>query len=249
MYLQKNSDCQYYKYIGFRSLCWEQSFVSSADKYKRGISPHCTYFVTGVYDIGYFYPVVTMQQPHGADSIYYSMADVCEQHRSYFYFKEGINVEKAYKLPQISVRLKLSEEQPLYSTESLDGPEQVVRVMAEFLREMDREYCCVLNLDNKLHPINFNVVSIGDINGVCVPIQNVFKAAILSNAKSIILFHNHPSGSLTPGKKDMDVTKKLIEAGKIMDIPLIDHIIVGGGNAGWYSLKNNTPLMFSGVTK
>lgn len=156
-------------------------------------------------------------------------------------------MKKTYKLPQIAVRLKLSEEQPLYSTEPLDGPEQVVRVMANFLKEMDREYCCVLNLDNKLCPINFNVVSIGDIGGVRVPIPNVFKSAILSNARSIMLFHNHPSGSLTPGRLDMDVTRKLIKAGNIMNIPLIDHIIVGSGNAGWYSLRNNTPQMFSGV--
>ena len=115
--------------------------------------------------------------------------------------------------------------------------------MAEALAEMDREYCCVMNLDNKNRTINFNVVSIGDVNASIVPIQNTFKAAILSNATSLMLLHNHISGVLEPSGDDMIVTKRIIEAGKIMNIPVVDHLIVAGGSGQFYSFRENYPEM------
>ncbi len=149
-----------------------------------------------------------------------------------------------YELKQVKVRLKLAEAEPLYSVEQINSPDKAVRVMAEALSQMDREYCCVVNLDASNHPINFNVVSIGDINGAQVPIQNVFKSAILSNAASIMMFHNHPSGNTNASREDIDVTKRLIEAGKIMNIPVTDHIIVAGGTAELYSFREKSPDMF-----
>lgn len=151
---------------------------------------------------------------------------------------------KKYKLKQIQVRLKIAEAEPLYSTEPITDSETAARVMASALAQMDREYCCVVNLDNRLHPINFNIVSIGDINRSVVSMQNVFKAAILSNAVSIMLFHNHPSGSLEPSLEDMQITRKLIEAGKIMDIPVLDHIIIAGGTGEYFSFKREFEEMF-----
>ena len=149
-----------------------------------------------------------------------------------------------YELQQVKVRLKLAEAEPLYSTEQITTPDKAAEVMAQALAQMDREYCCVVNLDGANHPINFNVVSIGDVNQAHVPIQNVFKSAILSNAASIMMFHNHPSGSTHASKEDIEVTKKLIEAGKIMNIPVLDHIIVAGGSAEHFSFRDNNPEMF-----
>lgn len=150
-----------------------------------------------------------------------------------------------YELKQVKVRLKLAEAEPLYSTEQITTPNKAAEVMAQALSQMDREYCCVVNLDGANHPINFNVVSIGDVNQAHVPIQNVFKSAILSNASSIMMFHNHPSGSVQASREDIDVTKRLIEAGKIMNIPVLDHIIVGGGTAERFSFKEANPEMFN----
>ena len=149
-----------------------------------------------------------------------------------------------YKLKQVKVRLKLSEAEPLYSTEQITTPDKAAEIMAQALSQMDREYCCVVNLDGANRPINFNVVSIGDVSQAHVPIQNVFKSAILSNAASIMMFHNHPSGSTQASREDIEVTKKLIEAGKIMNIPVLDHIIVAGGTAEHFSFKENNPEMF-----
>ncbi len=149
-----------------------------------------------------------------------------------------------YELKQVQVRLRLSEAEPLYSTESITSPEIAAKVMAGALAEMDREYCCVVNLDGSNHPINFNIVSIGDINHAYVPVQNVFKSAILSNASSIMLLHNHPSGSLNPSKDDIELTRRVIEAGAIMNIPVIDHLIVAGGTAELVSIREERPEIF-----
>jgi len=94
-----------------------------------------------------------------------------------------------YKLSE--VRVKLAEGTALYSTQPMDSPQSAVRCMADMLSELDREYLCVVNMDNKLHPINYNIVSIGGINTAPAPMTNIFKSAILSNASSIMLLHNH----------------------------------------------------------
>jgi len=86
------------------------------------------------------------------------------------------------ELKRVEVRLKLTEGNGLYSSESIDRAETAVRVMAEAMAGLDREEVCVVNLDGKGHPINFNVVSIGGLNQSIVPVGNVFKAAILSKA-------------------------------------------------------------------
>ena len=150
-----------------------------------------------------------------------------------------------YELKQVQVRLRLSEAEPLYSTEKITTPDKAAAVMAGALSEMDREYCCVVNLDGSNHPINFNIVSIGDVNHAAVPVQNVFKAAILSNASAIMLFHNHPSGSLDPSKDDVELTKRIIEAGKIMNIPVIDHVIIAGGTGELVSMREEKPEIFN----
>ncbi len=151
-----------------------------------------------------------------------------------------------YQLAQVDVRLVLKESASLYSTESLSGPEQAARIMAEAMKDLDREMVCVVNMDNHLRPINYNVVSIGSLNASVVPVQNVFKSSILSNAGSIMLIHNHPSGEITPSSEDYEITRRLVEAGKLMDIPVIDHVIIGAGAGRRYSFREDQPDLFNG---
>ena len=99
-----------------------------------------------------------------------------------------------YMLKRVAVRLV--EEQPLYSNEPMDCPEAAIRVMSSFLKDMDREIFCVVNLQEDLRPINMETVSVGVLNGALVHPREVMKSAILSNAASIMLVHNHPSGHL-----------------------------------------------------
>ena len=150
-----------------------------------------------------------------------------------------------YELKQVQVRLKLAETEPLYSNEPITDSDKAVQVMAKALAEMDREYVCVVNLDTRKHPINFNIVSIGDIDQAQIPIQNVFKTAILSNAKSVLALHSHPSGSLDPSRPDLEVTKRMVQAGNIIGIPVTDHIIVAGGTGFHTSIRSTNPELFS----
>ena len=152
--------------------------------------------------------------------------------------------KEQYELKQVQVRLRLQEAEPLYSTEPITDSDKAVEIMARALAEMDREYVCVVNLDTKRHPINFNIVSIGDIDQAQIPIQNIFKSAILSNAKSVLAIHNHPSGSLEASQADMSVTKRMVEAGHIIGIPITDHIIVTGGTGLHTSIRSTNPELF-----
>lgn len=149
-----------------------------------------------------------------------------------------------YKFKEVNVRLRLEEGSALYSTSPMTSPSAATNVMKDVLKEMDREMVCVVNLDHKLRPINYNIVSIGSMDSSLVPIQNVYKSCILSNAFAIMLFHNHPSGDITPSKRDISITRKLIEVGKLMEIPLVDHLIIGGGNGDTFSFKENYPKLF-----
>ena len=116
---------------------------------------------------------------------------------------------RPYELKQVQVRLRLSEAGSIYSSKEITNDVRAAEVMSDVLAQMDREYVCVVNLDTKNRPINFNIVSIGDINTAIVPIQNIFKSTILSNSARIMLMHNHPSGDLTPSMQDMNLTKRV----------------------------------------
>lgn len=148
------------------------------------------------------------------------------------------------ELKKVEVRLKLTEGNGLYSSEPIDNAEKAVRIMAEAMAGLDREEVCVVNMDGKGHPINFNVVSIGSLNGSIIPVGNVFKTAILSNAASILLMHNHPSSDVSMSRQDKNVTKQIMYAGQIMGIAVLDHIIVGGMTGECYSLRTHYPELF-----
>lgn len=99
------------------------------------------------------------------------------------------NKEVQESLRQVGIRL--IEEPPLLSPESMSSPEAAVRVLGEWLSEMDRELFCVVNLNSNLTPINMNVVSMGALNEAQVHPREVMKSAILSNAACMMLLHNH----------------------------------------------------------
>lgn len=100
----------------------------------------------------------------------------------------------------------------------LTSPEGAAAVIRDVLKELDREWVCVVNMDNHLKPVNFNIVSIGSINQSLAPIQNILKSGILSNCSNIMLMHNHPSGDNEPSREDIQLTKRLVEAAKLMDM-------------------------------
>ncbi len=100
----------------------------------------------------------------------------------------------------------------------------------QFLMKETKEMFITLHLDGKNRIICMDVVSIGSLNQSIVHMRSVFMTACLSSAAAIICVHNHPSGDPTPSSEDIAITKRLSEAGELMGIKLLDHIIVGDGN-------------------
>lgn len=107
-------------------------------------------------------------------------------------------------------------------------PEDAADYAAPRLRYESREHMCAMLLNVKNHIIAWETISIGSLDASVVHPREVFKPAIIKGAASIILVHNHPSGDPTPSKEDLEVTARMVQVGKIMNISVLDHIIVGG---------------------
>ena len=153
----------------------------------------------------------------------------------------------ADKLEQVAIRMV--EQPPLYSKEPMNNPDAAIRVMNEFLSQMDRELICIVNLQADLTPINMNIVSVGSLNEALINPREIFKSAILSNAHSMMLIHNHPSGNLAPSTSDIQTTARMQQLGELMGISLVDHIITGR-NGNYYSFRDkgefpNSRIRFS----
>ncbi len=111
----------------------------------------------------------------------------------------------------------------------MSSPEQVAKLAKGYLRmhEETEEYMYMLCLNSKLKLNGLFEISHGNVNSSIVGTREVFQKALLGNAVSIILIHNHPSGDCTPSREDIRVTERLVEAGKIIGIDVLDHIIIG----------------------
>lgn len=143
------------------------------------------------------------------------------------------------ELKEVKVRLKLDNGISLLSDQSIDTPERAIALLGNEIRDFDREVLSVINLDTKNRPINFNNVAVGGVNSVNVDIPNIFKTAIASNAAKVIVLHNHPSGDVHPSQEDREMTGRIVEAANMLNIPVLDHIIVGAGNDHFYSFMAN----------
>ena len=144
---------------------------------------------------------------------------------------------KPYKLDRVAIRMV--KEPPLYSSEPLRSPEAAVKVIADMLRQYDREAFCIVNLRNDLSPINMNIVSTGTLNASLAHPREILKSAVLSNASATMLFHNHPSGNLMPSREDTEITDRMSKLFAMAEMPLLDHIIIGNGDQ-YYSFKENS---------
>jgi len=135
----------------------------------------------------------------------------------------------------LSVRIELIREKVYEKGPVLKEPEDVFGFVKEIAFK-DREHFLVILLNTKNEVLGIETVSIGSLNSAIVQPREIFKAAILANSASVILVHNHPSGDLEPSKEDLKSTKKLQEAGNLLNIPVIDHLIINSRE--YLSFKN-----------
>ena len=150
--------------------------------------------------------------------------------------------QEPFKLEVVSIRLV--KDAPLFSDHKIKSPADAVKVLGDFLCEMDREVMCVINLRADGIPINCNIVSMGTINQTIAEPKEIFKASILSNAAEMLLVHNHPSGELNPSKQDIMVTDRMLKLTELMGIKLADHVIVGGDNSQYFSFREKKLLQY-----
>jgi DNA repair protein RadC len=111
----------------------------------------------------------------------------------------------------------------------MNGPEKVVRLAKEFLHLDDQteEYLYMICMNSKLELTSVFEISHGNVNSSIIGAREIFQKALLANAVSIILMHNHPSGDSAPSREDIEVTKRIVEAGRVVGVELVDHIIIG----------------------
>lgn len=143
---------------------------------------------------------------------------------------KGIGEDKAITIcAAIELGRRLGQLKVKHLYEDFSSPQAVATYMMERLRhELQEKFCAAfLNSKNKL--IKVEIISTGGLTGSLAEPRLVFHKAIEVNAAAIILIHNHPSGDPTPSTDDKHVTKVFMEAGKIMGIPVLDHIIIGDG--------------------
>ena len=132
---------------------------------------------------------------------------------------------------ELGRRLAIAEAR----VEIIHGPEDVARFAMPHFRHETKEHFAVLLLNTKNHILAMPVISQGSLTASVVHPREVFEAAVRHSAASMILLHNHPSGDPSPSREDIAVTERLVKAGQIMDIPVLDHVIIG--NNSFASLK------------
>lgn len=152
---------------------------------------------------------------------------------------DGIGEVKAIKiLASIELGKRVYMDKNLVNIK-MDTPEKIYNYMKNEVEGKNQEYFYAIYLDSKKNLIDKKLLFIGTLNKSIVHPREIFKYAYLLSASSIICVHNHPSGDTIPSKEDLNLTKALVEIGKIQGINIIDHIIIG---KNYYSLYQNGDL-------
>ncbi len=165
-----------------------------------------------------------------------SLSEVLREPPSNLMMVRGVGCRLASRLAaarEVAKRLRTHEKRAprLY----LSGPEDVADMFMREMAALDREHFRAVLLNTKNRILGVRTISIGSLNASIVHAREVFKAAVAESAQAIVLVHNHPSGLPEPSTEDIVVTERLAEAGRILGIEVLDHIVLG--SQGFVSLK------------
>lgn len=142
--------------------------------------------------------------------------------------KSRVNIAGRHRAPKFRIEL-VREGSLSVPDKKLSSPTAVYALAKDLVGGLDREAFYIITLNQKNNVIGVNLVSMGSLSAAIVHPREVYKMAVLQNAASIIAFHNHPSGDTEPSKEDIQITRKLVEAGEVLGITFLDHIVVGEG--------------------
>jgi DNA repair protein RadC len=142
---------------------------------------------------------------------------------------KGIGNDKAATLAAaFEVGKRIDFQKKWIADKKITSPSDVADIFFPILRDEVQEQFIVICLNSSNRIIKYKTISRGTLNSSVVHAREIFKVAVDNSSASIILLHNHPSGNPEPSNEDITITKRLVEAGKIMDIPVFDHIIIAG---------------------
>lgn len=147
----------------------------------------------------------------------------------------GIGPVKAAQLQAAAELGRRCVVAPAAERSRIRGPRDVWELLVHDFRDEVREHFFALLLDSRNGVMRRHVVSVGDLNSAIVHPREVFSPAIRHGAAALVVAHNHPSGDPTPSPEDVHVTKRLIDAGRLIGIELLDHVVMS--ESGWVSLK------------
>ncbi len=151
--------------------------------------------------------------------------------------RHGLGPAKAAQLKAaLELGRRLMREE-LADRPKVASPEDIVRLVQGEMQALEQEHLRVLLLDTKNRVVALRTLYVGSLNQSTVRVAEVFKAAIRENCAAIAIVHNHPSGDPTPSPEDVRVTRDLVAAGKLLDVDVVDHVILGRGPRAWVSLR------------
>src|SRR5215471_3641381 len=151
--------------------------------------------------------------------------------------EEKITKTKPASVPIYRVTLVKEGRVPCYNQQIRSSADASI-LLHSYLADVDREHFVIILLNQKNRVIGVNTVSVGSLTASIVHPRECFKPAILSNAASIVCGHNHPSGDCQPSREDRALTQKLVEAGKLLGISVLDHVIIGDGTSAYFSFAD-----------
>jgi len=149
---------------------------------------------------------------------------------------KGIGEAKAVTIAAALELGKRRRSAEAVEPKKITSSKQAHDILQEYLADANYEQFCILLLNRANHLIRAIIVSEGGISGTVADPKKIFKMALENNAASIILGHNHPSGQVNPSEADIALTRKLCQGGSLLDMPVLDHIIVGEEN--YYSFRD-----------
>jgi DNA repair protein RadC len=130
---------------------------------------------------------------------------------------------------------RLAKESPEDTRIQVKSPADAANLLMLEMSMLEQENLRTILLDSKNHVLKVHTVYIGSLNSASVRVGELFREAIRANSAAMILVHNHPSGDPTPSPEDVHVTRQIVEAGKLLDIEVLDHLVIG--QQRWVSLK------------
>lgn len=157
-----------------------------------------------------------------------SLADIARMDVAELRHHHGLGTAKAARLCAALELASRLQSEPFHTRTVITGPGALAAYLAPMFRNARTEHFNIVMLNSANQIIRIQEVSHGSLNACVIHPREVFRLAIAESAAGIILVHNHPSGNTEPSKADIEITKRLVQAGNIVDIRILDHLIIGG---------------------